>query len=90
MIKPSEDQKERLRALVADSAKVTDLIAAACGHEPMSTSPDQLAVIERRVGALSEALRIIRPSYEDFYLSLDTRQKRLLDGLGPGRRGWRW
>ena len=90
LIRPSDDQKERLRVLAMDSAKITDLIAAACRQQPLSTSPEQLAMIEKRVSALSEALKIIRPSYQDFYLSLDGGQRKLIDGLGPKRRGWRW
>jgi len=77
------------RNAYVSSAKITDLIAAAC-RQQLSTSPEQLAMIEKRVSALSEALKIIRPSYQDFYLSLDGGQRKLIDGLGPRRRGWRW
>jgi hypothetical protein len=41
------------------------------------------------VAGMLEALKIIRPAYENFYGSLDRRQKAFLDALGPGRHGWR-
>jgi hypothetical protein len=56
----------------------------------VETSPVQLAVMERRVTGLLDALKIIRPAYDKFYASLDDQQKARLDGLGPGRHGWRW
>lgn len=90
LIKPTDNQNALLRELVADSAKVRDLIAAACRNGDIQTAPEQLAAIDQRVGALAEAMRIIRPSYENFYASLDGGQKARLDGLGPARRGWRW
>jgi hypothetical protein len=56
----------------------------------VETSTDQLAVMERRVAALLDALKIIRPAYDKFYASLDDQQKARMDALGPGRHGWRW
>ncbi len=37
-----------------------------------------------------EAYDSLREPYEAFYTSLDSRQKALVDGLGPTRRGWAW
>jgi LTXXQ motif family protein len=90
LIKPTENQNTLLRELVADSDKVRHLIADACRNDEIDTATAQLAVIERRVSALAEALRIFRPTYGNFYSSLDSAQKARLDGLGPARRGWRW
>jgi LTXXQ motif family protein len=66
------------------------MIAAACPKETVETTTVQLAVMEKRVAGLLDALKIIRPAYDKFYASLDTRQKARLDALGPGRHGWRW
>lgn len=91
LIRPTDEQSSRLRELVEDSAKVRDIIAGACGNGEIETTAQQLAVIEKRVSVLTEAMRIFRPSYENFYSSLDSGQKRRLDGLGPARHGvWRW
>jgi hypothetical protein len=89
-VRQTDDQRASLNELVAASAKAKATITAACPNEPMETTVVQLAVVEKRVAALTEALKIVRPAYEKFYASLDNRQKALLDALGPGRRGWRW
>src|SRR5262249_40769044 len=58
---------------------------AACPRETVETTTVQLAVMERRVAGLLDALKIVRPAYDTFYASLDSQQKARLDALGPGR-----
>ena len=88
-VKPTDAQRARLNDLVAASTKAKETIAAACPGETVETTTVQLAVMEKRVAGMLEALKIIRPAYENFYGSLDRRQKAFLDALGPGRHGWR-
>jgi hypothetical protein len=83
-------QKTPLNDLLAASTKAKETIAAACPKETAETTTVQLAVIERRVAALLDALKIVRPAYNKFYTSLGGQQKARLDALGPGRHGWRW
>jgi len=85
IVKPNVEQGARLHDLVAASGKVKDVIAAACHDDQIATSTDQLALMEERVNALQESIRIIRPAYESFYSSLDGRQKARLDAMGPAR-----
>jgi hypothetical protein len=85
IVKPTVDQGARLHDLVAASNKVKDVIAAACHDGEILTSTDQLAVMDERVTALQESIKIIRPAYESFYSSLDSRQKARLDAMGPAR-----
>lgn len=89
LVRPTEAQKKELTELAAASAKTREAITAACPVETVRTSNEQLAVIEKRVAGLLEALKIYRPAYDKFYAALDSRQKARLDGLGPARRGWR-
>lgn len=89
-IKPTDAQAALLRDLAGRSAEARHIIADACRNGDIATTTDQLAVMERRVVALTEALRVIRPSYEAFYDALVPTQRARLDGLGPARRGWRW
>jgi len=90
LLKPTEAQRSSLNGLVVASADAKEAISSACPKETIETTTVQLAVMERRVAGLLNALKIIRPAYESFYSSLDNHQKALLDKLGPGRRGWRW
>ena len=82
--------KTLLNDLLAASTKAKETIAAACPKETVETTTVQLAVMERRVAGLLDALRIVRPAYDTFYASLDGQQKARLDAFGPGRHGWRW
>lgn len=89
-LKPTDAQAALLRDLAQRSADARHVIADACRNGEIATTADQLAAMERRVVALTEALRVIRPSYDAFYAALTPAQRARLDGLGPARRGWRW
>ncbi len=89
LLKPSDAQKELLKRLLTASSEAKNAIESACSKESIATGPAHLTAMERRVTGLLNALRAIREPYDAFYQSLDDHQKRLLDALGPGRRGWR-
>lgn len=89
-VRPTAEQTPPLNDLIAASAKARETIAAACQKEPVLTSTAQLSVMEKRVVAMMQALKVLRPAYEKFFASLDSRQQDFLNALGPGRRGWRW
>lgn len=90
LLKLTDAQRTLLNDLLAASTKAKETIAVACPKEPVETTIVQLSVMEKRVAGLLEALKIIRPTFEKFYASLDSQQKARLDALGPGRHGWRW
>jgi hypothetical protein len=90
MLKPKEAQKELLDKLATASAAAKKAIASSCPDENPTNGPALLANMERRVNGLLAAIQKVREPYNAFYASLDSRQKALIDGLGPGRRGWRW
>ncbi|MDB5501217.1 MAG: hypothetical protein JWR89_1119 [Tardiphaga sp.] len=90
LLKPTESQAVLLRQLAEASARARQSIAAACGNDGVPTTIGQLDLMERRLEGLTEAVTLIRPSYELFYASLDDQQKARLEALGPARKGWRW
>src|SRR6266508_1547951 len=90
LLKLTDAQRTLLNDLLAASTKAKETIAVACPKEPVETTIVQLSVMEKRVAGLLEALKIIRPTFEKFYASLDSQQKARLVALGPGRHGWRW
>lgn len=90
LIRPTAEQTKLLEALARASKAATNTIAGACPKEVIATGPTHLRVMEQRLNGLLGALRIIRPPYEAFYTSLNSRQKALVDALGPSRGGWRW
>ncbi len=90
LIRPSKSQMEMLGKLQTASAAAKKLIASSCAKETVSTGPIHFAEMQKRVAALLDSIKILREPYESFYGSLDGRQKAVLDGLGPSRRGWAW
>ena len=90
LIRPSKTQMDMLGNLQAASAAAKKIIASSCTKETVSTGPTHFAEMQKRLAGLLESIKVIREPYETFYASLDSRQKALLDGLGPSRRGWAW
>jgi LTXXQ motif family protein len=90
LVRPTDAQKALLDELLTASTKARETIAAACPKEPVETTIVQLSVMERRVTAVLDAIKTVRPVYEKFYASLDAAQRARLDALGPGAHGWRW
>ena len=90
LIRPSKTQMEMLGKLQTASAEAKKIIASSCTKETVSTGPTHFAEMQKRLAGLLESIKVIREPYETFYASLDSRQKALLDGLGPTRRGWAW
>jgi hypothetical protein len=90
LIRPSKSQMEMLGKLQTASAAAKKIIASSCTKETVSTGPIHLAEMQKRLAALLDSIKVLREPYETFYASLDSRQKALLDGLGPTRRGWAW
>jgi len=90
LIRPSKAQMEMLGRLQTASAAAKKIIASSCTKETVSTGPIHFAEMQKRLAALLESIKVLREPYEAFYASLDSRQRALLDGLGPTRRGWAW
>ena len=90
LIRPSQTQMEMLVRLQTASAAAKKIIASSCAKETVSTGPIHFAEMQKRLAGLLESIKVLREPYEAFYASLDSRQKALLDGLGPTRRGWAW
>lgn len=79
------------RAIVTGLTGVRDACDAASRGGETKTARDRLARAERLAAAGTDALRGIRPAFDEFYESLDAAQRERLDAAiaqGPGRR-WR-
>ena len=84
----SDAQRKALETLQAASAKAAEAIAAACPTEIPLTSAARLEFMEKRMEAMLQAIKTVRPAFDAFYSSLDDEQKARLDRSGP--RGWGW
>lgn len=90
LIKPTDLQMQLLDKMQAASGEANKAITSSCGREKIKTGPAHLEAMEQRLTALLDLVRTLKEPCEAFYASLDHHQKVLVDGLGPGRRGWRW
>ena len=89
-VKPNDDQAKKLAELRTASGKAADTIRAACPKDFPPSSSARMAVMEKRVDAMLQAIKTVRPAFDDFYNSLTSEQKAKLDGTGPRRWGWRF
>ena len=86
LIKPTDDQKAKLEDLRKATEKATETMAAACPTEAPANPAARLEFMEKRINAMHEAIKTVRPAFEAFYGSLTDDQKSRFAGPGP-RRG---
>jgi LTXXQ motif family protein len=92
-VRPTDTQRGALDELRTASSKAAETISAACTTDFPAKSTERLQAMEKRVEAMLQAIKTVRPAFEAFYAALDDRQKARLDDIGPRRwgwRGWRW
>jgi hypothetical protein len=94
IVRPTEAQRAALDAFKEASTKAAAALAAACPQDYPATSPARLEAMEKRLDAMRQAVKTVRPAFDAFYAALSDEQKRRLDGVspeGPWRwRMWRW
>lgn len=91
--RPTADQKPAFDALKDASNKAAEIIKAACPTETSVTPPGRLAAAEKRLTAMLEAIRTVRPAMEAYYNALSDEQKARLylsrRAMGDRDGGWR-
>ncbi|MPZ59203.1 MAG: hypothetical protein GEU91_22510 [Rhizobiales bacterium] len=87
-VRLTEAQRKALEELSTASAKAAETIAAACPSDIPATSSARMALMEKRVETMLQAIRTVRPAFDAFYASLSDEQKARFDTAGPRRWGW--
>jgi LTXXQ motif family protein len=85
MLKPTDQQRQGLERLHAALDRAFDLAQASCAAAQSASSLDRLEALRKRVAALREAVRLVRPPLDDLYASLSDEQKARLNAAS--RRG---
>jgi hypothetical protein len=88
-VQPTDAQRMALVELKAASTKAVETIAAACPHEIPQSPVARLEIMEKRLDAMLQAVKTVRPAFEAFYSSLTDEQKARLSSAGPRSWGWR-
>lgn len=90
VIRPTDAQRTALADLRAASAKAAEGLKTACPRDVPQTSAQRMAFMEKRMEAMLEAIKTVRPAFEAFYAAMSDEQKARLDAVGPRRWGWHW
>jgi hypothetical protein len=90
VVRPTEAQRAALNDLQSASSKAIATMSAACKTEAPATTKAELQMMDSRLETMSQAVKILRPAFDAFYDSLDSRQQQRLDVFGPRHRSWRW
>lgn len=88
-VKPTDAQRGALNDLKAASTKAAEAIAAACPREFPEAPTERLGAMEKRLDAMLQAVRTVRPAFDAFYATLTGEQKAALNRAGPRQWGWR-
>jgi len=90
VVRPIETQRAALNDLQSASSKAIATMSAACKTEAPATTKAELQMMENRLEIMSQAVKTLRPAFDAFYDSLDSKQQQRLDVFGPRHRSWRW
>ena len=89
VVRPTDAQRTALNDLRAASTKAAEALAGACPREVPQSSTQRLDFMEKRMEAMLQAVKTVRPAFDALYASLNDEQKARLDAVGPRRWGWR-
>ncbi len=78
-----------VKARLGDAIGLARSLCAELGDQPPANPPEQLARAERFMSTGLEALKIVRPAVESFYVTLDEAQRQKLEELMSEHRHWR-
>jgi hypothetical protein len=93
IVRPTDAQRPKLDELRKASLRAAEIIPAACPTDVPQSPVARLELMEKRMNAMLEALKVVRPAFAEFYGSLDASQQSRLNAAGPRRWGWqgqRW
>jgi hypothetical protein len=74
-VKPTEAQQGDLKNLEDATGHAVSIMQAACPDETPLTPPGRLEAMEKRLQAMSDAAKTVKPALSSFYASLSSEQK---------------
>jgi hypothetical protein len=86
-ILPSGEQVAALNDLEAAPSRASAVISASCPSEAPLTLLGRLDAVEKRLDAMMQAIKIVRPPPATLYDSLSDEQRRRLDAIGAEANG---
>jgi hypothetical protein len=90
VVKPTEAQRAKFDDLKAASTKAVELMRNACPTDFPATVVGRMETMEKRLDAMLQAVKTVRPALDAFYATLSDEQKTRLDSNSGRGRFWRW
>jgi LTXXQ motif family protein len=90
LIKPTDAQRIKFDEYKAASSKAAEIMRSACPTEVPATMPGRMEAMEKRMDAMLQSVKVVRPTLDAFYATLTEDQKKRLDSNSGPRRFWRW
>src|SRR5262249_44533027 len=87
VIKPSQDQMDAFDRLRIASADAANTLHTSCPAQMPQTPLDRFDAVGKRLQAMDEAIKPVRPALTTFYGSLTDKQKARFTPLGPPQNG---
>jgi LTXXQ motif family protein len=82
VVKPTDAQQDTFKQLQDATGKAFSLLQAACPEDVPITPPGRLAAMEKRLQAMVDAAKTVKPALDGFYASLSNEQKARFDRIG--------
>ena len=82
VVKPTDAQQDAFKQLQDATGKAVSLLQAACPEDVPITPPGRLAAMEKRLQAMVDAAKTVKPALDSFYASLSNEQKARFDRIG--------
>ena len=87
LVNPNDAQRAALDNLRNASAKAAEIVTAACPREFPASATGRLELMEKRLDAMQQAIKTVRPAFDAFYATLNDEQKVRVNTGGAGPRG---
>ena len=81
-INPTDAQEAELNKLQDATTQAVSIMQAACPDETPITPPGRLDVMEKRLQAMIDAAKTVKPALDSFYASLTGEQKARFNRIG--------
>jgi LTXXQ motif family protein len=81
-LNPTDAQETELNKLQDATNKAVSILQAACPDETPITPPGRLEAMEKRLQAMTDAAKTVKPALENFYASLTGEQKARFNRIG--------
>jgi hypothetical protein len=89
VIKPTDAQRAKFDELKAASDKASEALRLACPTEVPATAVGRMEFMEKRMEAMLQSIKTMRPAFDAFYATLGDEQKSRLDSPSDRGRFWR-